>query len=304
MSKRTGRFLLLLVLIAAVGCAANDPTVAVMEDGGETDVGGRGEDVKPHRPQETDAKQRENPSSDFPGGKMADLTHPFDEKTIYWPTAEGFKLTVDSKGVTEKGYYYSANSFSAAEHGGTHIDAPIHFAAKHETLDSVPLERLVGPAVLIDVSEKCESNPDYQIGVEDLHAWEERHGRQLVDVIVLLRTGFYRKWPDAEAYLGTAEKGPQAVSKLHFPGLAPEAAKWLVEHRAIRAVGIDTASIDYGQSQLFGSHVTLFAANVPAFENVANLGGLPEVGFSVIALPMKIAGGSGGPLRIVAVVPE
>jgi kynurenine formamidase len=239
----------------------------------------------------------------IPAGKVIDLTHPFDARTIYWPNAEGFKLVVDSAQVTDKGYYYAANHFSAAEHGGTHIDAPIHFAAGHPTVDRIPLERLIGPAVLIDVSEKCAADPDYEIGVDDLHGWEEKHGRQLVDVILLLRTGHGKHWPDAEKYLGTAEKGQQAIAKLHFPGLAPEAAKWLVEHRAVKAVGIDTASIDFGQSQLFETHVTLFSHNVPAFENVANLEQLPETGFSIIALPMKIGGGSGGPLRIVAIVP-
>jgi kynurenine formamidase len=140
--------------------------------------------------------------------------------------------------------------------------------------------------------------------VADLRAWEERHGRQLVDVMVLLRTGWSRHWPDREKYLGTSERGQQAVAKLHFPGLSPEAARWLVEHRAPKAVGIDTASIDHGPSTGFRAHITLFEKNVPALENVANLEQLPAEGAWVMALPMKIAGGSGGPLRIVAMLPE
>ena len=116
---------------------------------------------------------------------------------------------------------------------------------------------------------------------------------------MLFRTGFASRWPDAKSYLGTDEKGPDAVAKLHFPGLHPDAARWLVSGRSIRAVGIDTASIDYGQSTLFESHRILFAKDIPAFENVTGLDQLPAIGAYVIALPMKIKGGSGGPLRIV-----
>jgi kynurenine formamidase len=124
-----------------------------------------------------------------------------------------------------------------------------------------------------------------------------------VDVLLLLRTGYADRWPDRERYLGTKLKGPEAVKQLHFPGLDPLAAGWLVEHRAIKAVGIDTASIDTGQSRLFGSHVKLCEHNVPIFENVASLDELPSSGSTVIALPMKIAGGTGAPLRMIAIVP-
>jgi kynurenine formamidase len=236
-------------------------------------------------------------------GPIIDLTYAFDEATIFWPTEAGFQLERGAAGITEKGYYYAANRFSTAEHGGTHIDAPIHFFADRQTVDEVPLERLIGPGVVVDVSAQCASDPDYQIGVGDLRAWEERHGRQLVDVIVLLRTGHGRFWPQRLPYLGTAARGAEAVSQLHFPGLAPEAARWLAEQRRPLAVGIDTASIDFGQSTLFESHRMLFEHNIPAFENVAALEQLPEIDFTVIALPMKIRGGSGGPLRIVAVLP-
>ena len=237
-------------------------------------------------------------------GKLVDLTHPFDEQTIYWPTESGFVLERGANGVTEKGYYYAANRFRAAEHGGTHVDAPIHFFDKRHTVDKIELSRLVGEAAVIDVSDKCRASRDYEISVADLRAWEEAHGRQLVDVIVLLRTGWSRHWPDRDAYLGTSARGPEAVAALHFPGLAPDAAHWLVENRAPKAVGIDTASIDFGQSTHFQTHVTLCEKNVPAFENVANLDQLPAENAFVVALPMKIAGGSGAPLRIVAFLPE
>lgn len=237
-------------------------------------------------------------------GTWVDLTHPFDENTIYWPTAEGFRLKIDAAGTTEKGYYYEANSFCSAEHGGTHLDAPIHFAEGKWTADQIPLERLMGYAAVIDVSKKALKDRDYQVTVADFEAWEKAHGTLPNGAIVLLRTGYGKFWPDRKNYMGTDERGPQAVAKLHFPGLHPEAAKWLVNKRDIYAIGLDTPSIDYGQSTHFQSHVILFEKNIPAFENVANLENLPAKGAWVIALPMHIRNGSGGPLRIIARLPK
>ena len=239
----------------------------------------------------------------FPKGTWVDLSYAYGEDTIYWPTAGGFKIDSDFKGQTDKGYYYEANTFTSAEHGGTHLDAPIHFSKGKHTVDEIPLDRLIGPAVVIDVSEKALKDRDYQVTSADFQAWEKQHGRLPSDIIVLLRTGYGKFWPDREKYLGTAEKGPGAVPKLHFPGLHPDAATWLVAKRKIKAIGLDTPSIDFGQSTHFQSHCILFAANIPAFENVAQMHKLPAKGFHVWALPMKIQGGSGGPLRIVALVP-
>ncbi len=239
----------------------------------------------------------------MPEGRLVDLSHPFNEQTIYWPTAATFKLEQVAEGETEQGYFYAANNFSAAEHGGTHLDAPVHFARDGDTADEIPLRRLMGRGVVVDVTKRALADRDYQVGVGDLTAHERRHGRIGRGAIVLLKTGYERFWPDRERYMGTAELGEQAVPKLHFPGLHPDAARWLVR-RGIRAVGLDTASIDYGQSTLFESHRVLGAAGVPVFENVANVRRLPSRNFLVIALPMKIEGGSGGPLRMVAVVPR
>lgn len=238
----------------------------------------------------------------FPAGRWIDLSHDFSSETVYWPTATPFAMDTVFAGPTEKGYYYSAYSFCAAEHGGTHIDAPIHFAEGRQTVDEIPLSRLIAPAVKVDVSSKVVANHDYQITVDDLEAWEAQHGRIAEGSIVLLETGFEEHWPDRVKYLGTEKRGLEGVAELHFPGLGAEAAVWLAENRKIAAIGIDTASIDFGQSQTFDTHVALMTRNIPAFENVANLSELPATGVHVIALPMKIRGGSGGPLRIVAIV--
>ena len=242
--------------------------------------------------------------SGFPSGQWLDLSHDFSNETVYWPTAEPFKLETVAEGMTEKGYYYSAYKFCAAEHGGTHIDAPVHFAEGRRSVDAIPLTQLIATAVKIDVSQKTLANRDYQISVEDLTGWESRNGRIPDGSIVLLQTGFGQYWPDRVKYLGTDKRGAEGVAELHFPGLSPEAAEWLVKNRKVNAVGIDTASIDYGQSQSFGSHVALMKENIPAFENVANLDKVPVTGAQIIALPMKIKGGSGGPLRIIALLPD
>lgn len=244
-----------------------------------------------------------NDQKEVQAKKIVDLSHVYSDETIYWVTAKEFKLDTVFKGQTDKGFYYTANNFSTAEHGGTHIDAPIHFAENGLTVDEIPLEKLMGKAIKVDVSSKALHDADYQISIDDFLAWETKEQTKIPDgSIVLLQTGYSKFYPDKLKYLGTDERGEHAVQKLHFPGLSEEAAKWLVEKRNINAIGIDTPSIDYGQSEFFESHVILLSENIPAFENVTNLDKLPTNGFEIIALPMKIKGGSGAPLRIVAII--
>lgn len=233
-----------------------------------------------------------------------DLTHDLSSAAVFWPTAKPFQMTTDFEGVTERGYYYSAYSFTTAEHGGTHIDAPVHFAQGRNSVDEIPLGQLTGNAVVVDASAAVAKNRDHLISIADFVSWETAHGQIPPASIVLLYTGFGRYWPDAGRYLGTELRGQAGVAALSFPGLDPRAANWLVEERQVKAVGIDTASIDYGKSQDFAAHVALMTNNVPAFENVANLEQLPPVGVYVVALPVKIRGGSGGPLRIIARLTE
>jgi kynurenine formamidase len=237
--------------------------------------------------------------------RWVDLTHDFSSETIYWPTARPFRLDSVFQGTTAGGFWYEANNFAAAEHGGTHLDAPVHFAEGKETTDRVPLQRLIGPAVVIDVSDSTAANPDYQVRRADLERWAASgDGARAHGAIVLIRTGWGRRWPDRQRYLGTTKTGDEGVKELHFPGIAPEAAELLAGDWQVAAVGIDTPSLDYGQSQTYSSHQILFRASIPGFENVANLDSVPATGAYVIALPMKILGGSGGPLRIVAAVPD
>ena len=252
----------------------------------------------------SDASRAEIIASVFSGGagRWVDLTHSFSSRSIYWPTDTlGFKLEQLAHGNTAGGWFYSSYRYSAAEHGGTHLDAPVHFAEGGWTNDQIPLASLVGPAVVVDVTSRVQ--PDYLLTVDDLTKWEAEHGRVPKGAIVLVRTGWDARYQDRAAYLGTALRGPDAVAQLHFPGVSAEAAQWLVDNRTIAALGIDTPSIDYGQSADFRAHVILYKKNIPGFENVANLATLPPVGGFVVALPMKIEGGSGGPLRIIGYVP-
>jgi len=240
----------------------------------------------------------------LPAGELVDLSHTYDSSTIFWPTAEGFRLEKVADGDTPAGYYYAANNFSGAEHGGTHIDAPVHFARGHMTVDRIPLETLIAPAVVVDVTEASSANADYQVAIKDITDFELVHGTIPEGSIVLFRTGFANRWPNAETYLGTTTRGEAAVARLHFPGLHPDAAQWIVSNRGVKAVGIDTASIDFGQSTLYETHRALYGRDVPALENLASLDRLPATGTLLIALPMKIGGGSGAPVRVVAVVPK
>ncbi|HEV8230873.1 MAG TPA: cyclase family protein [Thermoanaerobaculia bacterium] len=241
-------------------------------------------------------------SPDLRTAKVVDLTHPFDSETIYWPTSPTkFELTTLTSGMTEGGWFYSSNSFCAPEHGGTHLDAPIHFGRGQRTADQIPARQLVAPAVVIDVSESAAADPDYRLALADVRAGEKKHGTIPGGAIVLLRTGWSKRWPNRKRYLG--DDTPGDASNLHFPSYGAEAARFLVHERRVGALGVDTASIDPGPSKDFPVHRLSAQANVPGLENLDDLESVPERGAWVIALPMKIGGGSGGPLRIVALVP-
>ena len=248
-------------------------------------------------------ESQSNAPQGLDAGTWLDLTYDFSDEAVYWPTAEPFFLDTVSFGETPAGFFYSAFSFTAAEHGGTHLDAPIHFSAGKRSVNEIPVSDLVGPAVVIDVSESAAGNQDYLVSVDDLTSWESSHGMIPDGAMVLLKTGHGANWPDPVTYLGTDMRGPDAVPLLHFPGLDPAAAQWLVDNRAIRGIGLDTPSIDFGQSSTFDSHQILAGQNILIFENVANLDAMPTVGSWVVAAPMKIRGGSGGPLRLLAFVP-
>ena len=235
--------------------------------------------------------------------RTIDLSHAYSDNTLYWPTdTRGFDLETLAEGETEAGYFYAAKQFATAEHGGTHLDAPVHFAEGGDDVASIALDRLILPGIVVDVTESAATDPDYRVTAGDILAWEEQHGPIPEGAAVLIRTGWPERWPDALAYLG--DDTPGDASNLHFPGVGEEAARLLIEERGIGLLGIDTASVDYGQSTDFIVHQIGAAAGVPNLENVADLSELPPTGFLLVALPMKIEGGTGAPVRIVALVPQ
>jgi kynurenine formamidase len=233
--------------------------------------------------------------------QFVDLTYPFDDRTVYWPNNPSFHWEKTDWGTTASGYWYAAAKFSTGEHGGTHMDAPIHFAQGRRTIDEIPIDRLTGPAVVIDARAQCERNVDYELSVQDLLNWESRYGRIPDGALVFMWSGWGQRWPDRVRYLGTPT--PDDAQRLHFPGLSLQLAEFLIHQRMIRGVGIDTASIDPGRSQDFQAHRILNGADVYILENVASLDRLPPQGAMVMALPMKIKGGTGSPVRIVAWLP-
>lgn len=235
--------------------------------------------------------------------KLVDLTHAFNESTPYWPTSpSGFELKTLQFGKTPGGWFYAAKAFCAPEHGGTHLDAPIHFGEGKLPASEVPLANLIAPAVVIDVTDKTKDNPDYLLKMSDLTAWEKRHGKIPPRSMVLLRSDWSKRYGDRKLYFG--DDTPGDASKLHFPGFGEDAVKFLISDRQIIAIGVDTASIDYGASKDFPVHRLIAAANLVGLENLTHLDQLPATGAMLLALPMKIEGGSGGPLRAVALIPK
>jgi len=238
------------------------------------------------------------------GGRWIDLTWDFEESTVYWPTNVAFKHDTVFYGINDKGYFYSSFKYSAEEHGGTHFDAPLHFAQGGRSIEQITANELTGSAILVDVSAQSAQNRDYLVNTNDFLSWEEKNGRIPEMSIVLLYTGFGKYWNDHAKYTGTLLSGAAGVAELHFPGLDPVAANWLVKDRKIKAVGIDTPSIDFGQSKDFQAHRSLCGNNITAYENIANLGQIPTKGSYLVAAPMKIKGGSGSPLRLLAWIPD
>lgn len=235
-------------------------------------------------------------------GKVVDLTYTFDASTIYWPGEGGFVHQFEQFGLQQPGgYFYASAKFAAAEHGGTHMDAPLHFNRNGMAVDQVPMSYLMGPAAVIDFSASAYKNPDATLSLEEVRAYERTHGQIPEGAIVVARSGWGRYWPDRKQYLGSDKPGD--VTHLHFPGFSPEAVKFLLTQRNVLALAIDTASIDPGDATGFPAHRLWLGANRVAFENLANADKLPFSGATLFCIPMKIAKGTGAPTRIFAILP-
>jgi kynurenine formamidase len=235
---------------------------------------------------------------------ILDMTYAYDGETIYWPNASSFTLTTEFQGTTERGYWYAANFYAASEHGGTHADAPLHFAKNGRTIDQIPLAEWIGPAVKIDATQQCARDRDYLLSVEDVKKWEKKNGRIPAGAWVIMYTGIGTQfYPDPKRVLGTDKKGLPALPELSFPAFSRESAEFLTKERNIKGIAIDTPSIDYGKSQDFWVHRTICGANKLGLENIANLDKLPAKGATLYVIPMSIKGGTGAPARAFAILP-
>lgn len=233
--------------------------------------------------------------------KLLDLTYSLDEHTIAWPKNKSFTREKTAWGRAAGGYWYASGEFSMSEHAGTHIDAPLHFAEGMQSVDEIPIQKLVGSAIAIDIHVAVDIDPDYRLTRQDILDWESRYGAIPPGAVVLMYTGWGKRWPDRERYLGSAT--PSDAKTLHFPGFSKDAAEFLITERKIDGIGIDTPSIDYGPSQDFVVHQVINGANLYGLENLANLEKVPPKGAILVALPIKIKGGTGGPVRVLAILP-
>ncbi len=230
--------------------------------------------------------------------RVVDLTHPLDEHSPYWPEDHSpspfHAKVVDT--FARDGYF--ARALEIPEHFGTHMDAPAHFDPNGRTVDQIPVESLLRPIVMIDVSAKVEKNQDYSVSLADLEAWVNAHGPIPRGCAVLIRTGWGERWPSQQKYINEDAQGV-----MHFPGISLEAARYLVERAAPAAIGIDTPSIDYGPSKKFEVHQFTMSHGLYHLENLIHLGVLPATGAVLIALPLDLRGGSGSPARALALLP-
>jgi kynurenine formamidase len=233
----------------------------------------------------------------IPSGKtrVLDLGYAINGELVPWPGDEKF-FEAKVNATAEKNGYFT-RSFWMLEHYGTHLDAPAHFPPGKRTVDQIPVKQLFGPAIVIDARAESGKDADYQLGAARVEDWEKGHGRVPEGAIVLLRTGWASRWPDVHKYRNQDAKGT-----MHFPGFSPEAAKLLIARKA-SGLGCDTLSIDYGASSDYAVHHLALGAGLYQLENLADMSELPEAGAFLIIAPIKLEGGSGGPVRVFALLP-
>jgi kynurenine formamidase len=227
--------------------------------------------------------------------KIVDLTYDLNASAPYWPehlTETPFKAKVAAT--------YGANGLFARdlelpEHFGTHIDAPAHFKPGGWDVSQIPLPRLIAPAIVIDVTRAAGTSDEYRVSVEDVKAWENNHGALPHGGIALFRTGWARHWPSQEAFMKQDAEG-----RLHFPCLTIEAGHYLMAHMKPVGVGIDSPGIDLGADHKYPLHHLTLDTGTYLLENVARLESVPATGAILIVSPMKLTGGSGSPVRILA----
>lgn len=224
---------------------------------------------------------------------ILDLSHVITADFPMFPGANG-PVFETLKSIEQDGYY--GQQVTMWEHTGTHMDAPGHFIAGGATAELLPVERLVAPLAVIDISERAAADPDAQLMPDDVLAWEQANGPLPAGALVAMRSGWDVRVGDPAAYLNADGDGV-----LHFPGIHPDTSAFLIEERDITGVGVDTISIDFGASADFGTHLTVLGAGKYGLESLAGLAGAPAAGAMLIVGGPKHAAASGGPSRVFAV---
>ncbi|MHB8503488.1 MAG: cyclase family protein [Candidatus Acidiferrales bacterium] len=227
--------------------------------------------------------------------RVLDLAYAINDRLVPWPGDERWFEAHVNASVERDGYF--TRSFWMLEHYGTHLDAPIHFPPGKTPVDQIPVKQLFGMAVVLDVRAEGAANADYQLPRARIADWEKRHGQIPGGAVVLLRTGWSSRWPHAASY-----RNEDAARRMHFPGFSVEAVQHLIE-RKVNGIGCDTMSVDYGASENFAVHHLALGAGLYHLENLSDLSELPEKGAFLVVAPIKLEGGSGGPVRVFALLP-
>ena len=226
--------------------------------------------------------------------RVLDLSYAINEKLVPWPgDTKWFEAKVNAT-VERDGFF--TRSFWMLEHYGTHLDAPAHFPPGKTTIDQISAKQFFGPAVVLDVQNEGATNADYRMPAAKVLEWEAKHGRVSEGAIVLLRTGWAKRWPDIQRYCNLDAQG-----RMHFPGFSAEAAILLLK-RKVSGLGCDTMSVEYGASQDFALHRLTLGSGLYHLENLSDLSELPESGAFLVVAPIKLEGGSGGPVRVFALI--
>ncbi|MCY1018148.1 cyclase family protein [Pyxidicoccus sp. MSG2] len=238
--------------------------------------------------------EAQSPAAWLSRARVIDLGHPITPEMPLFPGGTRFNARV--LGTVERDGYY-IRQLELGEHGGTHVDAPAHFAAGTASVDQLPVEMLSGPAAVLDVTAQVAGNPDYAVSPTDIEAWERAHGPLQPQHLVLIRTGWASRWPDEQRY-----RNADAAGVLHFPGLSV-AASQVLRQRKVRAIGIDTLSTDPGPNASFEQHKDFLPGGGYHIENLADLSALPPVGAFLVVSPLSVKDGSGAPARVFAFLP-
>ena len=239
--------------------------------------------------------------------RTIDLTQSLSEDTPVLVLPEPFGQTApfsrqEISAYDERGVAWHWNNFTTGEHTGTHFDAPVHWVTgkglPENTVDTIPVQNFAGQAVVLDASQEAAADPDFVLTVAFIETWEQRHGRIPAKSWVLLRTDWSKRQGDD--YTNRRDDGA------HTPGPDPEAVRFLIEQRGIIGFGVETIGTDAGQAHLmdppYPAHTLLHGAGLYGLQCLENLDQLPATGALIVAAPLKIAGGSGSPLRVLAFV--